>query len=279
MIIWGELSSSAVANELSLLLTPDSITDSSAGAEYEMLHFWDNLGLNDSVMSLNNDFLEQNFVNYISLLSYVDSSCKQMVVDNFLDKIDMDSTIYTKVYNLAGKYLSNSDSPMRNEEHYILFLNHALKKGKLGEADYERAVFRHKMAMKNRPGTIAPDFMLVTRENKECNFKQLLQKGENLVIFYNSDCRHCWEVLSYIASESVFQSFNIIAVDSEDNRDLWEKTNRMLPESWLIGYALDSIQDDEQYIFPEMPTIYLINGEGVILIKEVQLTNLINKLQ
>lgn len=226
-----------------------------------------------------NDAVDEDFVNFVHRLPHVPSDSLQNVVDNFLDKANVDQEKYTSIYKLAGKYLYSLDSPMRDERLYILFLNHAINEGKLGDAERERAVFRLEMAMKNLPGDVAPDFMVMTRDGKEKRFHELLRGESNIVVFYDPDCRHCEEVLTELAENKQSNDFNVVAIDSEEDKLLWQQTAPYLPESWEVGFSLDPIQDDELYVFPEMPTIYLIGGDGTILIKEASLLNIINKLQ
>lgn len=273
------LSVSAQVRELPLPAVPDSITVSAERADFVMLHFWDTMDFSDSSLTDDNDFLEQNFVNYLSLFPHANKDNLQLSVNHFLDMAAVHENIYTMIYDLAGTYLNNSDSPMRNEGYYILFLNHAVDGGRLGEADRERAKFRLEMAMKNRPGVPAPDFRVVSRNGEECDFSDLLKEGDNIVIFYDPDCSHCGEVITEISSNSSLQKNNIIAIDSEEDRQLWEETNAILPDSWAVAFSLDPIQDDELYIFPEMPTMYLIDGDRTIKIKEATLDNIVNCLQ
>ena len=65
---------------------------------------------------------------------------------------------------LSGKYLYDPNSPFRNEEYYIPVLRHIIASPRLGEPDKARPRFRLDMALKNRPGEVAADFVY-TRTN------------------------------------------------------------------------------------------------------------------
>ena len=149
----------------------------------------------------------------------------------------------------------------------------------LDEAERARAAFRLEMALKNRPGTIAADFQIITREGKETSFLKTLKKGDNIVLFYDPDCNHCAEVIQYLLDTPALSKANVIAVDSEEDRYLWDATKSQLPENWTVAYSLDPIQDTELYVFPEMPTIYILNQDGTVIMKEATIENLINRLQ
>lgn len=262
------LSASSQIRELQLPDVPDTITEPAARADFGLLHFWDGMDFSDTSLIGDSDFMEQSFVNYLSLFPHANQDRLQQNVDVFLDKAAMNVKAYSVIYDLAGTYLNNSDSPVRNEGYYILFLNHAVDRETLDEADRKRAGFRLEMAMKNRPGMIAPDFRLVTRRGEVTDFHKLLKDGDNIVIFYDPDCDHCADVMKEIASAPSLQTANIIAIDSEDDRLLWEDTKSQLPAEWVVAFSLDPIQDEERYIFPEMPTIYVIDRSGIVKIKE-----------
>lgn len=264
----------AQVRELPLPVVPDSIRVPADRAGYVMSHFWDSMDFSDSAIIADDAFMEQNFVNYLSLIPHADNDKLPDIINDFLHKAEENRDAYEIIYRLAGVYLNNLDSPMRDEGAYIIFLNHAVGSSQLGEAEKERARFRLEMAMKNRPGDPAPDFRLVTREGKETSLTESLRDGINIVLFYDPDCNHCADVISAIAADAALGKANILAVDSEDDRQLWQQTAGLLPDSWTVGFALDAIQDDEVYVFPEMPSIYVIDSKGVIILKEATVADI-----
>lgn len=265
---------SAQVRELPLPVVPDSIRVPADRADYVMSHFWDSMDFSDSAIIADGAFMEQNFVNYLSLIPHTNNDKLPGIINDFLHKAEENGDAYEIIYRLAGVYLNNLDSPMRDEGAYIIFLNHAVGSSQLGEAEKERARFRLEMAMKNRPGDPAPDFRLVTREGKETSLMESLRDGINIVLFYDPDCNHCADVISAIAADEAIGKANILAVDSEDDRQLWQQTAGLLPDSWTVGFALDAIQDDEVYVFPEMPTIYVLDSKGVIILKEATVADI-----
>lgn len=62
--------------------------------------------------------------------------------------------------------MDDPNSPMRNEEHYILFLEALLSLPGLPEAERIRPAYRLETTRKNRPGTIAADFAYTDHRGK-----------------------------------------------------------------------------------------------------------------
>ncbi len=273
-----QMSEVSSAEPLPLSVVSASIEASTDQAEDIMTHFWDSFDFSDSSLTQDLVLIEEKFLEFINLMPYADEEKLPKLIYGFLDKANVDEATYSVIYNLAGKYLNDFDSPVRDEDYYILFLNHAVECGKLGEADKERAEFRQEMALKNRPGTQAPDFAVITRDGEKHNFTELLAEGYNILVFYDSDCNHCDEVLARISDEPILDGVNVLVIDAEEDRKLWETTCQKLPAAWKVGFSLDPIQDEETYILPEMPTVYLIDGDGKIILKETTLIKIIGVL-
>ena len=83
---------------------------------------------------------------------------------------------------LAEKHLADPNSPLRNEECYIPFLEYAIKEGKIDEAYKERYSFQLRNALKNRVGTIANDFTYITREGTTGTLKSI--KANYTLIYF-----------------------------------------------------------------------------------------------
>ena len=62
-----------------------------------------------------------------------------------------------------------------------------------------------------------------------------------------------------------------MAIDPQEDKDLWYETSNDLPQNWIVGFALDPIQDDETYIFEEMPTLYVLDASKNVLLKNATL--------
>ena len=70
----------------------------------------------------------------------------------------------------------------------------------------------------------------------------------------------------------------IVAIDSEEDRELWDNTKDTLPDSWTVGFAIDPVQDDEIYVFEEMPTIFLLDKDKKIILKDATIQEIKNTI-
>ena len=53
-----------------------------------------------------------------------------------------------------------------------------------------------------------------------------------------------------------------------EERAAWERTKEELPKGWIAGYAAEELAETEAYVLPEMPTIYLLDRDKRVLLKE-----------
>lgn len=138
----------------------------------------------------------------------------------------------------------------------------------LKEAELERDRFLKEMEMKNRPGTKAADFAFVSRDGKSYTLHSRPETLKTILIFYNPDCHDCHEAMERIDRATLSDRFRILAIDAEEDREMWEKTKDSLPAGWTVGFSTDPIQEEDIYILPDTPTIYILDRDNTVILKE-----------
>lgn len=185
----------------------------------------------------------------------------------------------TEELRLAEETLGNPESDQYDEDKFCDVLRRAIDSDILNEADRLRATYRIEIAAKNRPGTTASDFNFETRNGEHCNILNLKTSKPILLFFYDPDCDHCMQTIAQLKQTDIPNKAEVVAIYAEDDRERWEETNSQLPEDWIVGYALDPIQDDETYIFLTSPTLYLLTPQKTILLKDTTLPAIDERLQ
>lgn len=256
------------AATLPLPFVPDSLRTPESRAAFVSYHFWDSMDFTTDPRSIDTLFMEQNFVNFVAMIANTDSASARLAVAHLLDCVSeapqaLDITIF-----VTDKYLDSPDSPMRNEDLYLHFLNELSSKEKFGDTRNTVATEKLRIAMMNRPGAIAPDVRFTTRDGRTTNLHTELTDSENLVMFYNSDCEHCAEIIESLRVSDISEYVKIIAIDVSDNRTLWDKKKFTLPKGWTVGYALDKIEENDLYYFPSLPTFYVMDSDARIRLKD-----------
>lgn len=247
---------------------PDSLSTDEEKASYFVSHFWDEMDFKDRSLSLDTAFMEQSFSNFIAMIPIVPEDTAEEAVKQLVGKAAVDKDAFNLLTSTADLYLDHPDSPMRNEETYILFLKSFLEINGIPENIKKRYEYRLAQAMKNRPGSKAPDFKVTLRDGKNSNLNSLLGEGENIVMFYDSDCEHCKEISGRLAEMQFNDDVRIIAIDVAGDRRLWDEKKGSLPADWTVCYDLDNIEDKELFYLPALPTFYILDSGGVIIAKD-----------
>lgn len=257
------------SRRLLLPVIPDSITDIRERAGYAVMHFWDSIDFADRVSIGDSFFMEQNFSNFIAVLPLAAPEIAENAVKKLLTSAATDSLALACILKISDDYLDNADSPMRDEITYIMFLRVTSQMPQINVAAKEYYRFRLGMALKNRPGSKAPDFDFVDRDGARFNLHTALARDTTIVMFYDSDCGNCMETIKKMSAPDVRLGYKVLAVDVAGDKNKWDTAKYNIPSDWLAAFALESVEDNDKYYFAVLPTFYLLAPDATIVIKDM----------
>lgn len=269
---------------LPLPAIPSALREPRARAAYLLQHFWDGMDFGDTLRSHNRDFIEQNLVNFISLLPHADTVAAASAVQTMFRRAECDKGAWLLLAEVAEKYLYETGSPLFDEGYYLLFLEEM--NGSTGSDTDESARFGYQLRMlcKNRPGTRAADFGYVDRRGRPHTLYRT--RGDlQLLLFYDPDCEHCEETIAALRGSTLLRELigdkkmNVLAVYAEGDRQAWEISKSSMPQEWSVGFDIDGILERELYFLPSMPGLYLLDAEKFVLLKNPSLSVLETFLQ
>ncbi len=174
--------------------------------------------------------------------------------------------------------IGNPESILYNEEKYCEVLRKAIDSPLVDEGEKIRAGYRLSIAAKNRPGSPASDFSFETRDGKVKTLYHLNDNLPVLLLFYDPDCYHCLQTIDALKESDITSVADVVAIYAEEDREIWEDSNLLLPENWTEGFALDPIQEDETYVFLTSPVIYLLTPDKTVLLKDTTLSAVADRL-
>lgn len=253
---------------LSLPVLPDTLRDATSRADYIAIHFWDRMPFTDTSRSLDTAFMEQNFANFLSVLSLARIDSAKEAVRRMLDGASLNQDVYNFVADIAEKYLHDPNSPMRSRDLHVLFLLETTKK-LTDPARLARANHLLRRGMLCCPGDRAMDFRFIDRSGATKRLSDVAGAENTILIFYDPDCTQCKETITMLASQSALPGVSIVAMDFVGDREIWESTKDSMPQSWTVGYAIDPVEDKEYYIIDATPTIYILDKNFRILAADI----------
>jgi hypothetical protein len=242
-------------------------------------HVHDNVDFEDMSLVMDDEFMEQGFVDYLSILQIVDIQTAEKSVETMMKRAEKSKAAYLRLVNIAEKYLFEPNSPMVNDEMYIIFLNQELKTTVLNKVEKARFEYQHKALMKNRVGSVATDFIYMDRDGKTGSLHEF-KAEETLLIFYDPDCDNCAEIIEKLRYNRELNAkisngkLRVLAIYAEEDVDLWKKELSKIPTNWSVGRAVSKVKALGLYVLRAMPAIYLLDKDKKVVKKEAVPENL-----
>jgi thioredoxin-related protein len=250
---------------------PDSLVTAESRANYLALHYWDNVDFCDPTIIGNEDISEQGFSNFISIMPYVTQ--KEVAFAEFVSKISVKADAQDYFMAVAKKYLAESQSPVFNDELYIMMLQSLLSSDMLDSARRDKYSAILETEMRNRVGEVATDFEFMLRDGERGRLSEINAKYI-LVFFSDPDCDRCNLVKAQIDASAVVRiklllgDLALLSVCVEGDTDAWKRIKT--PDEWID--ACDekcAIYDQELYDIPGLPSFYLLDSSHRVILRDV----------
>lgn len=259
--------------QLTMPQLPPNLRDVESRASYLAQHYWTNLSFTDTLVLHNEAFMEQTFVNFLSVLPIAREKESLAGIDSLWNGLQGDTLMVNKIIKWSEKYLYEPNSPMLNENSYNLFLQVMLPTLAEKPVVAEKLTYHKRVTETNRVGRMANNFYF---ENNTGRHSLLdIQAPYVLLMFFDPECGHCNEYLDALkASESLQQAqqagkLQVVAIYPEPDADGYRKAIQKLPATWVSGYdADDTIQSRGLYFLRAMPTLILLDQSKFVLIKD-----------
>ena len=277
---------------------PSMYTEPQERALYALNHFWDRFI--DTTRMYACDSLTVNGVSveevesqmglFATLLAQQPLDAGAQAVARLYERADAferkfpDSNVFEELGRLTRHYLYDPNSPVRNEDLYFPFVD------RLGRSDLIDNGYRMgyewdaRMCSLNRVGTKAADFSFTDTRGRVRTLDGV--KAEYLVlIFGNPGCNACREIVEDMESSPEVSALieagrlQVVDVYIDQEIDDWKAHIPDYPASWINGYDHNySIRTDLIYSVRGIPSIYLLDAEKTVLLKDTTPERLLSTL-
>ncbi len=239
------------------------------------LHFWDKADLADTVWLSNRPVMEQQVRNFIEvMMAGVSKEDSDRALRTLLDKASVNKEIFLMTGEVIDQMLYDPNSPVRNEAMYVPVLQYMIASPLLDEAEKERPRFQLEMAAKNNPGDPAADFVYTLPDGKTGRLSQL-DAPFVIIYFYNPDCHGCAEMTDALKRNPIVDQtvasgeMIVLALYPDADQTIWRDHFADMDPRWII--ARDNgevIKDRKLYDLKAIPTLYLLDWEKKVLLKD-----------
>lgn len=264
---------------------PIMLTSSEDRREFLLKHYWDNFDFSDSTLVYNRNVSEQGFADMLSLLN--DNSISQELVKECIGNfsIRMEKYSYARSFfmDLADEYMYNPNSPYYNELFYLIFLKNMLGSSYVDEASKSSLSFRYNLLNRNMPGYKAENFIFYLRDGSNNSLYDMKINGDYILIFfYTPECEACKELIGLVHNDEMINKaisdgiLTVLAVYTEGDEDLWHDSIDVIPEKWIAAHDNGFIIDNALYDLKAMPTIYLLDKNKKVILKDASYNLIVN---
>ena len=261
-------------------IPPVIMTNPQDRAGYMITRYWDKFDFTDTMYCYAPQITEQAFVDFIALFPHAAANKITEGVKKLLDAAEVDVVMYNYFFKLAGHYLYDPNSQMRNDEFYIPFLEHVVVSPKVTDAYKIRAQHFLQLTYRNRIGSKAEDFVYTTASGKTGRLYNL-SAPYLLLMFFNPDCKECKETTDQLKKSAVLTAavssgkVKVLAVYPDENLDIWRAHLNDYPPSWINAYDKTLvIKTSEAYDLKAIPTLYLLDADKKVILKDVAVSQL-----
>ena len=258
---------------------PDTLETPKDRANYLVSHYWNSY--NFTATTNNPKATEQILVDFINILPHADGDVAATAILNLISHAERESEkeAFSQLLKLAEKYLYEMQSPFRQDEYYIPILRYLLSEESTTEkSDTESYLLRNRLErlLKNRQGELATDFLFTLASGEQRSLYEQ-EATPILLLFYDPECRNCKETIRELEASSAISTLlqqnklKVLAVCLNNNTPIWKDYQQHFPSDWISVYdATLNIREKELYELRMLPTIYLLDNEKKVLLKDAK---------
>lgn len=247
---------------------PDTMTNLTARANYIVDNFWTPMDFK-SKSTVDQNALNHAFGVYTTAMRFADESNVKASVDNLISKIEKNPALTLQFAKGAEESLYSERATVWNDRIFLIFLDNVLHNKQLKkERKLRYQELRDKLS-NTLQGTVPPEFDYTTPDGKVAHYSP---NGIITVIeFGDPDCMDCRMAKLRMDTDVTFSTLvdkgkvNVLFIDAMAEEG-WQDKLKEYPQKWHTGAAEDI---DEIYDIRQYPTIYVIDREGKVAAKHV----------
>ena len=242
------------------------------------------------VSGVDKQAVEQKFADWTAVLNNIPLDVAQKAVGNFYERIyacetaNPSSNVFETFVEYSQRYLYDPNSPLRDEDLYLPFVTRYAKYEGLSEVEKGKYEREARLCGLNRRGTKATDFRFSDRSGRMRNMYDI--KAElTLLFFSNPGCSACMDIINVLREDAVISTLinsgkmAVLNIYIDEDIQAWRSYMPIYPENWYNGFDPDFVlRSNEIYCIRAIPSLYLLDKEKNVLMKDVPENVLFNYL-
>ena len=276
---------------------PAVYTDPEERQEYLLNHFWDAFfageGICDTsaVLGVPHGDVEKNVALYAQLLEAIPLDRAQEKMRHFFRQVeerqaaDTASHVYLLMEEIVSRYLYDPNSPVRNEDLYLPYVEGLAASRFTREEARPGYVYQQRTCALNPVGSQAPDFRFTDARGRTHSLYGIRART-TLLFFSNPGCYACQQIINTLQAVPGMEkmlsdgTLAVVNVYIDEDLDAWRAYEPNYPRAWHCGYdAAGLIRGDRLYVVRAIPSLYLLDEGKHILMKDAPVERVVSWLQ
>lgn len=241
--------------------------------QYRVDHFWDDFDFEDDkqLTMLSREQMVYALSEYVTIIpeERADSLMRALIrrASTSHDMLDYFATLCEIV-------LHNPNSALRNDEYYIPVLEELVSSPLLDEYERIAPAYDLEIALKNRIGRVATDFVYTLEDDTQGNLHDI-KANYTILMFSNPECPLCGEIMRQIASSQLLTALiehgvlKVLTLYPDEDIAHWRKYIGNIPSEWIRAYDKGGVLTKERlYNLSAIPALYLLDRDKRVLIKD-----------
>lgn len=236
-------------------------------------NYWDGFDFNagERVNEYDKDDICQALVDYILCLkpSLVGEHMRALI-----HRAETSRPVLDFFASVCEIVLHDPNSPYRNDEFYIPVLEVLVESPLMDEYDRIAPAYDLEMALKNRIGHKANDFVYTLSDGSQEHMYDI-DTDYTLLMINNPGCPMCKQLTDDITSSPMLNEMleldrlTILAIYPDEDLEAWREYQPYMPRKWISGYDKGMILTQRRlYNLNAIPALYLLDSQKRVLVKD-----------
>lgn len=260
-------------------------------------HFWDPFFAGDgpsdtgAVLGVAHGDVEQQVATYAELLRRLPLPQAQQKMRHFFSQVedrqaaDTASHVFLLMEEIVTRYLYDPNSPVRDEDLYLPYVEGLATSPYTREEARPGYEYQRRMCALVPVGSVAPDFRFTDGRGRTRRLHDV--RARTILLFFsNPGCQACREIIDTLEGlpgiDDMIGGGALAVVNVYIDGDLaaWRAYEPVYPRNWLNGYDTDGVvRTDRLYNIRAIPSLYLLDGERRVLLKDAPVERVASYLQ
>ena len=276
---------------------PAVYTDPEERRDWILDHFWDAFLAGDgpcdtsAVLGVRHSDVEGQVALFVQQLEELPLPEAQKKMRRFFSQVesrqaaDTASHFYLLMEEIVSRYLYDPNSPVRDEDLYLPYVEGLATSRFTREEARPGYVYEARMCALAPVGSVAPDFRFTDARGRSRRLHDVKARAV-LLFFSNPGCYACLDIINTLEAvpgirERIARgNFAVVNVYIDEDLDAWRAYEPNYPRDWYCGYDPDGlVRSDRIYNVRAIPSLYLLDGDMHILMKDVPVERVVSWLQ